>query len=128
MRYPLMLLKFVGKGVANAVGGGIAGDLLFEVIPEVAADVQVRHNDMIVATEHATLGRLEVTGVPVKLRGTPGSVRRSPPVHGQHTVELLRDRPRREEMGAAARERCRGTFAIDAVAPRYLALYEEVSS
>jgi crotonobetainyl-CoA:carnitine CoA-transferase CaiB-like acyl-CoA transferase len=58
-------------------------------IPEVAADVQVRHNDMIVATEHATLGRLEVTGVPVKLRGTPGSVRRSPPVHGQHTAEIL---------------------------------------
>jgi crotonobetainyl-CoA:carnitine CoA-transferase CaiB-like acyl-CoA transferase len=44
---------------------------------------------MIVATEHATLGRLEVTGVPVKLRGTPGSVRRSPPVHGQHSAEIL---------------------------------------
>jgi len=58
-------------------------------IQEVAADVQVRHNDMIVTTEHATLGRLEVTGVPVKLRGTPGSVRLSPPVHGQHSVEIL---------------------------------------
>jgi crotonobetainyl-CoA:carnitine CoA-transferase CaiB-like acyl-CoA transferase len=70
----------------------IAADVLaapIHEIPEVAADVQVRHNDMIVATEHATLGRLEVTGVPVKLRGTPGSVRRSPPVHGQHTVEML---------------------------------------
>ncbi len=44
---------------------------------------------MIVATEHATLGRLEVTGVPVKLRGTPGSVRLSPPVHGQHTLAIL---------------------------------------
>lgn len=70
----------------------IAADVLsapiFE-IPEVAADVQVRHNDMIVATDHATLGRLEVTGVPIKLRGTPGSVRLAPPVHGQHTDELL---------------------------------------
>jgi crotonobetainyl-CoA:carnitine CoA-transferase CaiB-like acyl-CoA transferase len=70
----------------------IAADVLsapiFE-IPEVSADVQVRHNDMIVATEHATLGRLEVTGVPIKLRGTPGSVRLAPPVHGQHTDELL---------------------------------------
>jgi len=28
---------------------------------------------MIVATEHATLGRLEVTGVPIKLRGTPAA-------------------------------------------------------
>jgi crotonobetainyl-CoA:carnitine CoA-transferase CaiB-like acyl-CoA transferase len=70
----------------------IAADVLaapIHDIPEVANDVQVRHNDMIVATEHATLGRLEVTGVPVKLRGTPGSVRLSPPVHGQHTVEIL---------------------------------------
>lgn len=70
----------------------IAADVLaapIHEIPEVAADPQVRHNDMIVATEHATLGRLEVTGVPVKLRGTPGSVRLPPPVHGQHTLALL---------------------------------------
>jgi crotonobetainyl-CoA:carnitine CoA-transferase CaiB-like acyl-CoA transferase len=70
----------------------IAADVLaapIHEIPEVAGDRQVRHNDMIVATEHARLGRLEVTGVPVKLRGTPGSVRRSPPVHGQHSVEIL---------------------------------------
>jgi len=70
----------------------IAADVLaapIHDIPEVAGDPQVRHNDMIVATEHATLGRLEVTGVPVKLRGTPGSVRLAPPVHGQHTVALL---------------------------------------
>ena len=39
MRYSLMFLKFVGKGVANAFGGGIAGDLLFEAVPEIAADV-----------------------------------------------------------------------------------------
>jgi crotonobetainyl-CoA:carnitine CoA-transferase CaiB-like acyl-CoA transferase len=74
------------------LGRLIAADVLaapIHDIPEVAADVQVRHNEMIVATEHATLGRLEVTGVPIKLRGTPGSVRRSPPVHGQHTIEIL---------------------------------------
>jgi crotonobetainyl-CoA:carnitine CoA-transferase CaiB-like acyl-CoA transferase len=72
----------------------IAADVLaapIHDIPEVAADVQVRHNEMIVATKHATLGRLEVTGVPIKLRGTPGSVRLSPPVHGQHTVEILHE-------------------------------------
>jgi tetratricopeptide (TPR) repeat protein len=34
-----MLLKFVGKGLLNAVGGGLAGDILFEALPDVAADV-----------------------------------------------------------------------------------------
>jgi crotonobetainyl-CoA:carnitine CoA-transferase CaiB-like acyl-CoA transferase len=70
----------------------IAADVLaapIQEIPEVVADPQVNHNEMIVETEHAKLGPLEVTGVPVKLRGTPGSVRLGPPVHGQHTEELL---------------------------------------
>src|SRR5436190_23232831 len=38
MKIPLILLKFVGKAVANAVGGGIAGDLLFDVVPDVAQE------------------------------------------------------------------------------------------
>jgi len=70
----------------------IAADVLtapINEITEVAADPQVLHNEMIVATEHARLGQLNVTGVPIKLRGTPGSVRLAPPVHGQHSEELL---------------------------------------
>src|SRR5262245_19659067 len=39
MRLPLGLLKVVGKGVLNAVGGGIVGDVLVEVLPDVARDV-----------------------------------------------------------------------------------------
>ena len=93
----------------------IAADVLaapIHEIPEVAADVQVRHNDMIVATEHATLGRLEVTGVPVKLRGTPGSVRLAPPVHGQHTVEILGTLGyAQDEIAAFARDRTIGVAA-----------------
>jgi crotonobetainyl-CoA:carnitine CoA-transferase CaiB-like acyl-CoA transferase len=58
-------------------------------IPDVVRDPQVLHNDMIVETEHATLGPLKVTGVPIHFSGTPGSVRRSPPVHGQQTEEIL---------------------------------------
>lgn len=60
-------------------------------LPDVVRDPQVRHNEMIVTTEHATLGPLDVTGVPIKLGRTPGSVRRSPPTLGQHTAEVLSD-------------------------------------
>jgi len=55
---------------------------------EVFADPQVRHNEMVVETDHAS-GPLRVTGVPVKLSATPGAVRRPPPALGEHTAEVL---------------------------------------
>ena len=58
-------------------------------LPDVVQDPQVRHNGMIVTTEHPTLGAVNVTGVPIHLQRTPGSVRRSPPLLGQHTEEIL---------------------------------------
>jgi crotonobetainyl-CoA:carnitine CoA-transferase CaiB-like acyl-CoA transferase len=58
-------------------------------LPEVVQDPQVRHNQMIVTTQHQRLGAVNVTGVPIHLQRTPGSVRRSPPVFGQHTKEIL---------------------------------------
>jgi len=39
MHTPLNLLKFIAKSLGNAVGGGIAGDLIVEVLPGVAQDV-----------------------------------------------------------------------------------------
>ena len=56
---------------------------------EVVQDPQVRHNEMIVPVKHTKCGDIEVTGVPIKMRGTPGSVRRAPPLKGEHTRDLL---------------------------------------
>jgi crotonobetainyl-CoA:carnitine CoA-transferase CaiB-like acyl-CoA transferase len=70
----------------------VAADVLVapvNEIPDVPLDPQIRHNDMIVDTDHAKLGTVRVTGVPIKLHRTPGSVRHSPPVHGQHTEQVL---------------------------------------
>jgi crotonobetainyl-CoA:carnitine CoA-transferase CaiB-like acyl-CoA transferase len=72
----------------------VAADVLaapVNEIADVARDPQIRHNGMIATTMHAKLGPIDVTGVPIQLHGTPGSVRVSPPVHGQHTAEVLRE-------------------------------------
>jgi glycosyltransferase involved in cell wall biosynthesis len=42
------------------------------------------------------------------------------------TIELLTDPTRRTRMGNAARERCIAAYDIGVVAPKYLAIYEEV--
>jgi crotonobetainyl-CoA:carnitine CoA-transferase CaiB-like acyl-CoA transferase len=55
------------------------------------ADPQTRARDMVVATEHATLGRVETLGAPVKLSATPAAVRRAAPTLGQHNEEILRE-------------------------------------
>jgi len=70
----------------------VAGDLLTAPInemPDVVADPQIRHNEMIVSIEHATQGSVDVTNIPIKFFGTPGGVRLPPPTLGQHTDEIL---------------------------------------
>jgi formyl-CoA transferase/CoA:oxalate CoA-transferase len=58
-------------------------------VEEVFADPQTIAREMVVTVPHATLGPVRVTGVPVKLSGTPGRVRSGPPVLGQHTAAML---------------------------------------
>jgi crotonobetainyl-CoA:carnitine CoA-transferase CaiB-like acyl-CoA transferase len=72
----------------------IAADVLtapIKSIPEVVEDEQILHNEMLVEREHPTAGAIRVTGVPVKMHGTPGSVRRAPPLLGENTQELLEE-------------------------------------
>ena len=58
-------------------------------VEEVFADPQTAARGMVQRVAHATLGEVSVTGVPVKLSDTPGSVRLLPPVLGQHTAAVL---------------------------------------
>src|SRR5205085_8675356 len=39
MHTPLALLKFTARAVLNALGGGLAGDFVVDVLPAVAQDV-----------------------------------------------------------------------------------------
>jgi crotonobetainyl-CoA:carnitine CoA-transferase CaiB-like acyl-CoA transferase len=56
---------------------------------QVFADPQVVARDMIVETEHPTLGRLKTLGSPIKMSETPPDVSRRAPMLGEHTDEIL---------------------------------------
>ena len=56
---------------------------------EVFTDPQLEARAMITEVEHPTVGALRLLGLPVKLSGTPGSVRMAPPTLGQHTNAVL---------------------------------------
>lgn len=60
-------------------------------IDEVFQDPQVLHQEMLVEMDHPTIGKIKNIGFPVKLSRTPATVRRPPPLLGQHTEELLKE-------------------------------------
>lgn len=53
------------------------------------ADPQVQHRNMIAEVPHPTIGTLRLTGIPIKYSETPGTIRRHPPLLGEHTDEVL---------------------------------------
>jgi crotonobetainyl-CoA:carnitine CoA-transferase CaiB-like acyl-CoA transferase len=60
-------------------------------VAEVLEHPQVRAREMVVERPHPKLKSVKMTGVPVKLSGTPGEAGDAPPLLGQHTDQVLRD-------------------------------------
>ena len=58
---------------------------------QVFADPQVIARDMVVETEHPTLGKVKTLGSPIKMSATPPDVSRRAPQLGEHTDEVLRE-------------------------------------
>jgi formyl-CoA transferase/CoA:oxalate CoA-transferase len=58
-------------------------------ISEVLADPQIVAREMVREVEHTTVGAARVISSPVKMSGTPTSVRTAPPTLGQHTSSVL---------------------------------------
>jgi crotonobetainyl-CoA:carnitine CoA-transferase CaiB-like acyl-CoA transferase len=60
-------------------------------ITEALAQPQAAAREMVVETEHATLGEIPIVNRPIKFPGDPQPAPEAPPVLGQHTDEILAD-------------------------------------
>ncbi len=57
----------------------------------VLAHPQTKAREMVVEVAHRRIPGLRVPGIPFKLSATPPTVRRAPPLLGEHSVEVLRE-------------------------------------
>ncbi|MBD8591181.1 CoA transferase [Peribacillus simplex] len=58
-------------------------------LDRVFTDEQVLERQMIQEVEHPTVGIVKLLGSPIKLSDTPVTIERHPPLHGEHTEEVL---------------------------------------
>ncbi len=60
-------------------------------LADVADDPQVEHRQMVITMDHPKCESVSMTGIPIKLSETPGSLRYPPPVLGEHTEYILKE-------------------------------------
>jgi formyl-CoA transferase len=58
-------------------------------VAEVLNDPQVRARQMVQRVAHPLAGAIDLVGIPFKLSATPAGIDRHPPLHGEHTAEVL---------------------------------------
>jgi crotonobetainyl-CoA:carnitine CoA-transferase CaiB-like acyl-CoA transferase len=58
-------------------------------VGDALSDPQIVARQMIEMVDHPLLGPLRLLGIPTKLSATPGSIRRHPPLLGEHTRAVL---------------------------------------
>jgi formyl-CoA transferase len=84
--------EFAKRTTKQVVDALEAVDILCAPVNDIEAalnDPQVANNQMVLDMRHPEVGTIRTVGIPVKLEGTPGSVRRPPPRLGEHTREVL---------------------------------------
>jgi crotonobetainyl-CoA:carnitine CoA-transferase CaiB-like acyl-CoA transferase len=91
------LIPLIETALASRASADWAAELSRAGIPAGAintvdralAHPQVLARDMVLTTEHPTAGTLRMPGSPVRLSGHTATVRRPPPLLGEHTDEVL---------------------------------------
>jgi len=61
-------------------------------IPQILADPHIAARQMVTDTPHPTAGSVRLVGPPYKLSRTPASIDRHPPLLGEHTEGVLREK------------------------------------
>lgn len=84
---------FTGRTTADWVetllGAGIPAGPIQNYQQVLEDDPHVKERDMIKFLDHPVEGRIEVIGSPIRLSRTPPSIRRHPPLLGEHNDEVL---------------------------------------
>jgi crotonobetainyl-CoA:carnitine CoA-transferase CaiB-like acyl-CoA transferase len=80
------------RELSAILGGRVPFGAVLEV-SDIAADPHFRLREMVVPLEHPGLDtvRPAVAGIPIRLSGTPGRIRRRAPLLGEDTEAVLRD-------------------------------------
>lgn len=73
-------------------------------VAQVFSDPQVLARQMLVELPHPEIGTFRTTGLPAKLSRNPGAIERRPPLHGEHTDEVLSELGVSEEEIEALRQ------------------------
>jgi len=60
-------------------------------VREVLESENTKAREMMVEVEDPARGKMKLLGIPVKLSNTPGDIRLTPPLLGQHTEEVLKE-------------------------------------
>jgi crotonobetainyl-CoA:carnitine CoA-transferase CaiB-like acyl-CoA transferase len=58
-------------------------------LDEVFSDPHIMHRKMVMEVDHPRLGKVKHAGIGLKFSETPGEIRHTAPVQGQHTDEIL---------------------------------------
>ncbi|WP_080872695.1 CaiB/BaiF CoA transferase family protein [Oceanobacillus timonensis] len=58
---------------------------------EAVNDPHYLARDMITEINHPVIGNMKMMGIPTKFSKTPGSIRSAAPLHGEHTLEILKE-------------------------------------